>query len=145
MNSMEKLSCWSCSWGQAHRLKGTVLRVILWLELSERCGSQLLFCDRRIWILVYLRYDRWARSTEFIAFSVVSHSKMQPVLIRMQPRTGRTILLTRNVGKSGLKVTDLARRRQRVLTPVGLGSVKERECGKFLSDTSNEILSSRNK
>ena len=87
-------------------MKGTVLRVILWLELSERCGSQLLFCERRIWILVYLRYDRWARSTGFIAFSVVSHSEMQPGLIRMQPRTGITILLTRVVSQLGLKIMD---------------------------------------
>ena len=99
MNSMEKLSCWSCSWGQAHRLKGTVLRVISWLELSERCGSQLLFCERRIWILVYLRYDRWARSTDFIAFSVVSLLEMRPDLIRIQPRTGITILRIRVVSQ----------------------------------------------
>ena len=131
MNSMEKLSCWSCSRGKAHSLKGIILRVIWWLELSERCGSQLLFCDRRIWILVSLGYNRWARLTEFIAFSVVS-------LWEMWPRTGQTLLPTRIVSQPRLRTMYQTRRRHRVLTLVGWGYVRERECAKILSEVLKE-------
>ena len=64
---------------------------------GELPGSQLLFRDGRIWILVSVRYDRWARSTDFIAFSVVSLLEMRPDLIRIQPRTRIPILRIRVV------------------------------------------------
>ena len=97
-------------------MKGTIhLRAIEWLELSYRQIRASCFSERKDLDSRYAEHDGWARSTCFIAFSVVFHWEMRP-------RTGRTLLLLQEVSQVDLRVVTPPWCRHRALNRVGAGS-----------------------